>query len=220
MLGLLQKPPIGFLDPMERISEILFAVIMALTFTCTLAVETAGDIQVRNMLFAALGCNLAWGIIDAGIYLMTRVNDESSKITVLRAIRDAPDSGAVRRIIADEIHPLLASTISIQQLESTQVSLRRIEQLPGRTRLTAHDYFGAIGTCLLCFLSTLPIALPFLFVNDARLGIRISNAVATAMLFLCGYVYGVRSELQPWATAIAMVAFGGAMIGVAIALGG
>ena len=58
------------LDPMDRISEVLFGIIMALTFTLTLGVVTADSIQVRTMLLAALGCNLAWGIIDAGVFLM------------------------------------------------------------------------------------------------------------------------------------------------------
>ena len=65
----LSKLPGPILDPMERIAEILFGVIMALTFTCTLSVEIADDIKVRTMLIASLGCNLAWGIIDAGVYL-------------------------------------------------------------------------------------------------------------------------------------------------------
>jgi hypothetical protein len=63
-----RKPLFGMLDPLERISEVLFGVIMALTFTCTLGVATADDIQVKTMLIGALGCNLAWGVIDAGVY--------------------------------------------------------------------------------------------------------------------------------------------------------
>ena len=58
------KLPDGILDPMDRISEVLFGLIMALTFTCALGVATADDIQVRTMLIGALGCNLAWGIIE------------------------------------------------------------------------------------------------------------------------------------------------------------
>ena len=50
------------------IQAVLFGVIMALTFTCTLGVATADDIQVKTMLIGALGCNLAWGVIDAGVY--------------------------------------------------------------------------------------------------------------------------------------------------------
>ena len=49
------------LDPMERISEVLFALIMALTFTCSFSVAEAGREEVRAMLVGALGCNLAWG---------------------------------------------------------------------------------------------------------------------------------------------------------------
>jgi hypothetical protein len=45
------------LEPMDRI---LFGLIMALTFTCTLGVVTAGDPAIRTMLLGALGCNLAW----------------------------------------------------------------------------------------------------------------------------------------------------------------
>jgi hypothetical protein len=39
----------------DRISEVLFGLIMALTFTLTLGVVTADSIQVRTMLLAALG---------------------------------------------------------------------------------------------------------------------------------------------------------------------
>ena len=69
------KLPDRILDPMDRISEVLFGLIMALTFTCTLGVAIADNIQVRTMLIGALGCNLAWGIIDGGVYLMARLNE-------------------------------------------------------------------------------------------------------------------------------------------------
>ena len=45
------------LDPMDRISEVLVGLIMALTFTCTLGVVTADRLEVRTMLVGALGCN-------------------------------------------------------------------------------------------------------------------------------------------------------------------
>ena len=63
------------LEPVERISEILFGLIMALTITGAVGVATADHFQIRTMLFAALGCNLAWGIIDGGMYLMARIGE-------------------------------------------------------------------------------------------------------------------------------------------------
>jgi VIT1/CCC1 family predicted Fe2+/Mn2+ transporter len=213
--------PIGtMLEPMERIAEILFGVIMTLTFTLTFAVETADRLQVRTMLIGALGCNLAWGIIDAGVYLITRINTESRKVAAVRAIREAANGSAARQILADSFNPALASALSNEQVESMRQNLRQMSEPLKRPGLSKRDWLGAGGLCLLCFLSTFPIALPFIFVSDARLALRISNAVAVALLALCGYAFGHRSGIPPWVTALVMVAFGGAMVGVAIALGG
>ena len=107
------KPSKRVLNPMERISELLFGVIMALTFTCSLGVATADDIKIQTMLIGALGCNLAWGIIDPGIYLITQVHDQGRKIQTLRAMRKAPDLDAAQRIIADALPPLLASIFTL-----------------------------------------------------------------------------------------------------------
>jgi VIT1/CCC1 family predicted Fe2+/Mn2+ transporter len=91
---------------------------------------------------------------------------------------------------------------------------------PGRPRLTQRDVLGAAGICLLSFLSTFPIVVPFIFIGDARLALRISNAVAIAMLFLCGYAFGRYAGFRPWATGLSMVAVGAALVSIAIALGG
>ncbi|MGC1575764.1 MAG: VIT1/CCC1 transporter family protein, partial [Beijerinckiaceae bacterium] len=208
------------LDPMERISEILFGVIMALTFTCALGVATANSINVSTMLLGVFGCNLAWGIIDGGVYLVERIYDQGRNIRMLRAMHEAVDTGAARRIIFEALPPLLASTLSEEQLESMRRKLHQMPNLPERPQLTRRDAFAALGVCLLCFLSTLPIALPFMIISDARLALRISNVIAVAMLIFCGYAFAHRSGLQPWTTALSMVVFGGAMVGVAMALGG
>src|ERR1041385_660851 len=207
------------LDPMDRISEILFGVIMALSFTLTFAVATADTLAVRTMLFAALGCNLAWGIIDGGVYLLDRLNSQGRALLRWRAARDAPDSDAAQQVVADALPPLLASTVEPEQLEAMRLKLGQLPE-PERPQLTKRDWLGAIGICLLSFLSTFPIVIPFLFICDARLALRVSNAVAIAMLFLCGFVFGRCAGLRPIMMGIVMVALGGTLVGVAIALGG
>jgi hypothetical protein len=62
------------LDPMDRISEVIFGLIMVLTYTSSLSVA-ADNATIRALLLGAVGCNLAWGIIDAGMYLMARLNE-------------------------------------------------------------------------------------------------------------------------------------------------
>lgn len=213
------KLPDRILDPMDRISEVLFGLIMALTFTCTLGVAIADNIQVRTMLIGALGCNLAWGIIDGGVYLMARLNAAGRAIMSWRAVSGSADVEAARRVIVDALPKLLASALTPTQLELIRQKLRELPE-PERPRLTKSDWLGALGLCLLSFVSTFPIVIPFIFIGDARLALRISNVVAIAMLFLCGYVFGRCAGFRPAVMGLSMVAVGGALVGVAIALGG
>ena len=208
------------LDPMERISETLFGLIMALTFICSLGVAAGAALNIQTMLVGALGCNLAWGIVDGGLYLLARINSRGDKILTLRAIRLAPDPEAARRVIADALPPELAAILSPEQLESMQQRLQQLPEPSPGPGLTKRDWTGALGLCLLSFLSTFPVVIPFLLLSDARLALRVSYAVAIVMLFGCGYVFGIRSGLRPWAAGLSMVAVGSALVGVAVALGG
>ena len=86
------------LEPYDRVSEVLFGLIMVLTITGSLSVADAGRDDVRTMLIGALGCNLAWGIIDGLLYLMGCLSEQGSGIRSLRALRKAvvPAEGAPR----------------------------------------------------------------------------------------------------------------------------
>ena len=212
------KWPERVLDPMDRISEVLFGLIMVLTFTCTLGVATATDIEVQAMLVGALGCNLAWGIIDGGVYLIARLSERGRAILSWRAAR-AADAGAARRIVADALPPPVASVLEPAQLELIRQRLSQLPE-PARPQLTRSDWLGAAGICLLSFLSTFPVVIPFLLFGEARFALRVSNAVAIALLFLCGFMLGRYAGFRPMSMGLCVVALGGAMVAVAIALGG
>ncbi len=79
------------LEPIERVSEVLFGLIMVLTFTGSLSVAEAGRDDVRTMLIGALGCNLAWGIIDGILYLMGSLAEKGRGLLTYRAVRKATD---------------------------------------------------------------------------------------------------------------------------------
>lgn len=220
MSGISAKPFNRVLDPMERISELLFGTIMALTFTCSLGVATADNMKIHTMLIGAMGCNIAWGIIDGGIYLLARLNDQGRKILMLRAMRQAPDLDTIRRILEGALPPAVASILPFEQMELLRRQLRQSPEPPDYPALTKHDLMGALGILLLSVIATVPIVIPFMILADARFALRVSNLVAIGMLFFCGYAFGIRSGLPAWATGLAMVAIGGLLVGTAIVLGG
>src|SRR4029077_20951406 len=95
----------------------------------------------------------------------------------LRAGRAAADAQAARRIIADALPPALAAVVSEEQLD--EMRHRLLSTMDGATHphRPKRDWPAGLGVCLLCFLSTFPVAAPFMIVGDARTALRASNAV-------------------------------------------
>src|SRR3974377_1898072 len=88
------------LEPIERISEVLFGLIMVLTFTCSFSVAESGRAEVRTMLLAALGCNLVWGIIDAIMYLMGCLAERARSLSLLHRVRKTENPEKAQAIIS------------------------------------------------------------------------------------------------------------------------
>ena len=189
--GLLARLPDRVLEPVERLSEILFGLIMALTITGAVSVVTADRFQIRTMLIAALGCNLAWGIIDAGMYLMARLGERGRSAVLARAVRGTANREDAHRIICRRAATVArADYSSAAQLELIR---ERINQMPAfdvRPTADPADWRGAFGVCILVILSTFPVVIPFIVVEDARLALRASNTLAVLLLFVCGFLFG------------------------------
>jgi VIT1/CCC1 family predicted Fe2+/Mn2+ transporter len=207
------------LDPVDRFSEVIFGLVMVLTFTGALSVAEAGRQEVRQMLVAALACNVAWGLVDGVMYLITSVAGRARAALVLQGIR-AADPATARAIVLAAL-PEGAAAITDQATADRLVAGVRALPEPRRSSgVTGEDVRGAIASCLLVVLATFPPTVPFLFVEDAARALRLSNGLAVASLFLAGYWLGKATGLRAWALGLAMVVLGGALVGLTIALGG
>ena len=208
------------LEPLETISEIWFGLLMVLTFTCSLSANQTGREEVRTLLIGALGCNLAWGIIDAVMHLVRRFVERGTAIAKLRAVRYAPDPSAAHGVISDSLPPLLASVLSPVDLEVMRQKLNQLPDPPRLSTVTKRDWLGAAAVFLAVFLTTFPVTIPFLFISKVRLAMRLSNSIAVVMLFLTGYAFGVYADHRPWRMGIWMAIIGGVLVGIAVAFGG
>jgi hypothetical protein len=208
------------LTPIDRNSEILFGLFMVLTFTGTLSVATAGREDVKVMLVAAIGCNIAWGFVDGVMYVLRNLVLRAREATLGRAVRAARRPEDAHRLIATQIGPLAAG-LGMAGLERVRQTI--IGQPPppaGRARPTLNDLRGALGVFLLVFASTFPVVLPFLFIANLQLAMRVSAAIAITMLFLCGYSWGRYGGISPWKSGLVMVLLGVVVEATVIALGG
>ena len=207
------------LDPVDRASEILFGLIMVLAITGSLSIVD-GKADVRTLLVGALGCNLAWGIIDGILYLMGCLAETARKILVWDTVRDVADPDRARRALAGALPPVIASALQPEELEKMRLRMVALPERTDRTVLHRSDWLAALGVLLVVFLSTFPVVIPFIFMKDARLALRVSNAIAIAMLFLTGHSFGRHIGRNPVRTGIAMVLLGAVLVGLTIALGG
>jgi hypothetical protein len=208
------------LEPSDRISEVLFGLIMVLTFTGSLSVAEAGREDIRAMLIGALGCNVAWGLIDGVLYLMGSLGERGSNLVVYRAVRETRDPASARQLVADALPPIIAAVLRPADLESLRRRLQELPEPPARARLQRSDWRGALGVFLLVFLSTFPVAVPFIVMQSAASALRVSNAIAVAMMFVAGVAYGRSIGRSPWLFGIAMVALGTGLVGLTMVLGG
>lgn len=216
----LTKPSKRLLEPNERIAEILFGLIMVLTFTGSLSIAEAGRDDIRTMLIGALGCNIAWGVIDGVLYLMSCLADRGRNLRTLVAVRKTTDPQKAQVLIAGALPPLIASVIQPAEFSTLYQRLRQLPDPPARARLGANDWLGAVAVFLLVFMTTFPVAMPFIVMQNSMAAMRFSNGIALVLLFLAGFVYGRFVGRSPWAFGVAMVVLGGVLVALTIALGG
>lgn len=208
------------LNPLERFSEIVFGLIMVLSFTCAISVTESGRDDVRAMLIGAIGCNLAWGIIDAAFYLIACLTEHGRHALLLRGVQQASTPEEAQRAITDALPHGMAGAMRPDDFVRIHAHVKQLPEPPARAGLTGENWRGALAVFLLVFLSTFPVVIPFIFIKDAHLAVRISNLVANVMLFGVGWMLARYAGLRPMVTGIAMVGIGAVLVAITIALGG
>ena len=211
------------LDPASRLGEVLFGLIMVLGITLTTGLSVAdGPAGVRQLLQAALGCNIAWGIIDGIMYVMNGITVRAGKARLMEAIQRARDTRTALDIVRDQIEPQFETLTAPEHREALSRSI--LEYLARgeapTTSITRDDLYGAVACFLEVFLSCLPVVLPFVIFSEPILALRVSNFLLIAMLFIVGHKWAAHVRINRLLAGLAMVAIGLAMVGVTILLGG
>lgn len=206
------------LDTVSRVSEVVFGVMMALSFTGSLSVASAGNAAVNTMMLAALGCNIAWGVTDAVMYLIRTMTERHRRVTWLQALREETDSHRAQQMIAQTLPEPWAARVETQALETLRKRLANAE-VPS-SRLLAQDYAAAFGVFALVALATFPVVVPFMLFDATDLALAVSHGLSLLTLFLCGWSLGRYAGMKPWLYGVYMTLIGVVLVVVIMALGG
>jgi VIT1/CCC1 family predicted Fe2+/Mn2+ transporter len=209
----------ALLDPIDRVSEIMFGLIMAVTIVGSLSIATAGHSEVRTIMAAALGCNLAWGLVDAVMYLVRTLTERTRNRTLAKGVRGA-DPASAHRLIEHALPVHVAAMTGPEELEAMRQRLLAAPK-PRGLHLGFEDYLAAGGIFLLVVLATFPVVVPFMFIEDVATAMRASRIVTLVMLFFAGWALGRHAgHVRPAVTGLLMMLFGIALIAAVMALGG
>ena len=208
------------LDPMERLSEVIFGLIMVLTFTCSISAATSGKEEIRTMLWAALGCNTAWGIVDSFMILMATLFTRGEGIKVLLSIRRASNKDEANNIIRENLPPVVETVLNTKQVDVIRDELMKLPQPPEKAIFTIQDFKNAIVVFFLVFISTFPVAIPFFIITEPLFALRVSNSIALVLLFMAGIFLGKKTGYSPLGMGLIFSVTGAALVSLTMALGG
>jgi hypothetical protein len=210
------------LEPVEEVGELVFGLIMVLTFTLGAGIELGDREETRALLLAALGCNTAWGIIDAALYLVARLSERGRLHRLVRAVQAARSEEWARGVVARELDQRLPVLIEPPMRAALDAHLvERVRELKlDRNRVTGEDLWAALAVFWLVFLAALPAVVPFLLIEDPTIAMRASNAVLITLLFLVGWRWAGYTGASRWRTAFLVALLGVGLVSVAILLGG
>ena len=213
-----------YLDPATSMGEVLFGLIMTLTFTLSagMTIQEDGREGARQLLIATIGCNIAWGVIDGVFYMLGQLFERGRRRRVVQLVRRVEQDTDAAALVADELDDIIERVMTREERQTLYgriVQHVRAGEMPPN-RVTRSDLMGGIASFWLVFLSSLPAAIPFLFIDDARLALRVSNAILLGLLFWIGCFFARYTTSRPVLTGLTFLLFGAALVIMAIALGG
>jgi hypothetical protein len=215
-----REPREPILSPVDRVSEMLFGLFMALTFVGAVSAATAGQDEIRTMFITALGCNLAWGLVDAVMYLVRTITERGRTLTLAQAVRGAPDAETGRRLVESSLSKVAAHLVSPAEIEAIRGRIVALPSLPEKPVLNREDALAALAIFLIVVAATFPVVIPFIVFKDVGAAMIASRAIALAMLFLGGLGLGRYAGYGSWKMGLVMMGLGVALVVAIMALGG
>jgi VIT1/CCC1 family predicted Fe2+/Mn2+ transporter len=224
------RRPRDYLYPQERLVEILYGLVIALTITSAIRVVTGGGtLNINLMAETSLGAGVAWGIIDAMLYILVVIFQKHRYTRIASRISSAKDETEALEAIQDDLEDSLVGTLDAEDQKSVyrlvlhaqrRSSKASFTHQPKLISIAREDIFGAIQVFMAMLMATLVVIVPLWLINPPHVAVLVSNIVAFVALFVVGYTWARHTNIRKTLFGIALVTLGVAIVVISLALGG
>lgn len=156
------------------------------------------------MLFAAVGVNITWGVIDGLSSIYTNLIDSIKEDELVRSLRAGRGNQKNIQAAMDNLDDTIARHLSeadrskiIEMLQSGATGK------PPESRLTSEDYQAAFATFLIDLLTVFPVILPYIIFDSVHLAMLGSQIVATVAFITIGSQLAKQAHMNRGKTALA-----------------
>lgn len=207
--------------PENRLAEVICGLVMVLSFTAA-AGSVLEDATPNALLIAILGCNIAWGIVDGVTYILGNLLNRGARARLVRAVKDNPADSAATAEVAGRIEATVGDFLTAPQRAELHrwivEGAARLDPEPVRVRRT--DLYTALACFTIVVGATLPVLIPFLFIDDDTRALRAANLLILLMLFGIGWRWARYAGTNRWATGAILMSLGLVLVIITIVLGG
>ena len=211
------------LDPADALAEMTCGLVMMLTILCTAGWYVDGsDNPRRTLAFAAIGCCLAWGIIDGFLYVASAVYERGHRGRLIRSVQASEHGSAVDfvRGRVDEATGHLLSAQSSTAVAEELVDVAATVDPPARITTSRGDFAPVPRAMVLNVSATILPALAILFIDDVRDALAVAKTIVVLSMFATGFLWGRTTRFGAVRSGVAMLVFGVTMVGIAVVFGG
>jgi VIT1/CCC1 family predicted Fe2+/Mn2+ transporter len=223
------KRPIDYLFPHEWLLEIIYGLIIALAITNAVrAIAGPGTIDIDLMAETALGAGIAWGIIDAILYILIVVYEKNRYARISSMLKGTSDDREALGIIQEDLEDSIVGTVDAEDQEAVYKLVLDSQRRSGYAsngraktiKIMREDLFGATQVFLAMLAATLVVVLPLWLIEPPTTAVLVSNAVALVSLFMVGYAWARHTNIPRTRFGLILVVIGAAIIGITLVLGG
>jgi len=210
-----------YFSPENRLAEVMCGLIMVLSFTAATSATFEGTTS-HALMIAVLGCNIAWGIVDGMTYILGNLMNRGARARLITTLKLSPDDPDVYSVAESRLHGVLGDLLTpVQRRQVHRWILdgaARVEPEP--TRLKKEDLFTGLACFLIVFGATIPVLVPFAFIKNEAIALRVCNGLILAMLFAIGWRWAAFANMSRLKTGLALLATGIVLVLITVALGG